>query len=66
MKTRRQHILDTVADLASDFLLYNRKEDADLPRGAIEESVQYGEITVDEIVAEFRSVVAEVCGKRRM
>lgn len=53
-KTRRRHILDKASDLAADFMYYDRKEDEDLPRGAIEEAIAAGEITVDEIVAEFR------------
>lgn len=55
MATRRQAILDTVADLASSFMYYDRKEDEALPRGAIEEAIQEGEITVDEIVEDFRA-----------
>lgn len=50
----KQTILLTVRDLVSNFLYYDRKEDEELGRGAIEEAVKSGEITVDEIVAEFR------------
>lgn len=52
--SRRQLILTHVADLVSDFLYYNRKEDEDLPVGAIQDAVGEGEITADEIVAKFR------------
>lgn len=34
-------------------MYYDRKEDAELPVGAIEESVKAGEITKAEIVAAF-------------
>lgn len=51
---RREMILLTTTDLATDFLCYNRKEDEDLPVGAIEEALGEGEISVDEIVDEFR------------
>jgi hypothetical protein len=34
-------------------MYYHRKEDEDLPRGAIEEAVEAGEITVDEMIEEF-------------
>ena len=47
-------ILGNVADLVSDFLYYDRKEDEDLPKGAIELAIENGEITVDEIVEHFR------------
>lgn len=53
-KTRREHIMDTVTDMVTDFFYYDRKEDGDLPRGAIEEAIEAGEITVDEIVQKFR------------
>lgn len=54
---RRQHIMDTVSDLVANFMYYDRKEDSDLPLGAIEEAVAGGQITLDEIVAHFRSVL---------
>ncbi len=56
-KTRRQLILNTVADLVGEFLYYGRKEDENLPRGAIEEAVEKGEITATEIVEAFREGV---------
>ena len=52
-KTRAEHIRDTISDLVSCFLYYDRKEDEDLPRGAIEEAIQNNEITFDEIVKQF-------------
>lgn len=52
--TRRDWILASVADLASSFMYYDRKEDEDLPRGAIEEAVAAGEISTEEIVEEFK------------
>lgn len=59
-KIRRQRILLTIEDLVSDFLYYARKEDEGLPRGAIEEAIQAKEITIDEIVAEFRKHLESV------
>ncbi len=50
----KQQILNTISDLVSDFMCYDRKEDEDLPRGAVEQAVKDGIITVDEIVNEFR------------
>jgi hypothetical protein len=43
----------TISDLVSSFLYYDRKEDRDLPRGAIEQMVKDGVTTPDEIVALF-------------
>jgi hypothetical protein len=57
MTTRAALILDTVTDLVSMFMYYDRKEDEDLPRGEIEEAIAFGEVTVDEIVARFRAGV---------
>jgi hypothetical protein len=54
MKTRKEFILDAVSDLAGQLMYYDRKEDEDLPMGAIEEAVSAGEITVDEIVDCFK------------
>jgi hypothetical protein len=53
MVNRRQTILNTVEDLVTDFLYYDRKDDDDLPREAIEEAISAGEITEAEIVAHF-------------
>jgi hypothetical protein len=39
--------------MVGDLLYYNRKEDEDLPRGAIEAAVAAGEITKQEIVDAF-------------
>jgi hypothetical protein len=50
----KQTILDTISDLCSDFLYYDRKEDEDLSMEQLNEAVKSGEITVDEMVAEFR------------
>jgi hypothetical protein len=42
-----------ISDLISDFLYYDRKEDEILPVGEIERVIRAGEITVDDIIAEF-------------
>ena len=54
MASRRQRIENIITDMISDFLYYDRKEDEDLSRGAIEDAVSSGEITLDEIVNKFR------------
>lgn len=53
MKTRRENIEATITDMVTDFLYYDRKEDEELPREAIEESIAAGEISVKEIVELF-------------
>jgi hypothetical protein len=47
-------ILARANDLARDFLYYDRKEDEELLRGEIQKAVERGEVTKEEIVAEFR------------
>jgi hypothetical protein len=58
-KSRRSLILDTVTDLVSNFLFYDRKDDEDLPRGSIEEAIEKGEISAAEIVERFRKCLSD-------
>jgi hypothetical protein len=58
-KTRRETILATAEDLMSNFLYYDRKEDEDLPRGAIEAALESGEVTVDELLGIFRAALVQ-------
>jgi hypothetical protein len=48
---RVEHIRNSLSDLISNFLYYDRKEDEDLPMGEIEAAVKAGEITIAEMVA---------------
>jgi hypothetical protein len=59
---RRDVILDTIDDLVTDLLWEGRKEDEELPRGAIEEAIAAGEVTEEELVAKFRNVLCEARG----
>lgn len=52
-------ILGHVKDLVADLLWYDRKEDEDLPRGAIEKAIEDGEITAEEIIEQFRVELEE-------
>jgi hypothetical protein len=53
-KTRVDHIRDRVDDLVGSFLYYDRKEDEDLPVGAIEAAIAAGEVTSGQIVERFK------------
>ncbi len=55
----KEAILGTVEDLVSGFLYYDRKEDEELPYGLIEQAIEDGLITVDEIVEYFRQKLLE-------
>ena len=46
-------ILDTIDDLCSNFLYYDRKEDEDLTMELLNKAVDDGEITVKEMVDKF-------------
>lgn len=60
-RTRKEKVLCHVETLSAKFLYYDRKEDDDLPPGAIEKMVASGEVTIDEIVAEFRKHLEVSC-----
>lgn len=47
-------ILDEISDLCSNFLYYDRKEDEELSEEELINAVKNNEITIDEMVAEFR------------
>lgn len=49
-------------DLVTDFLYYDRKEDEDLPMGAIQKALQENEITADEIVNKFSESIKSQLG----
>ncbi len=55
----KELILGTIDELVADFLYNDRKEDEDLPRGAIDDAVNSGSITVDEMVNHFRQKLEE-------
>lgn len=59
----KQKILDTISDLCSDFLYYDRKGDEELTIEQLNEAVESGEITIDEMVAEFKKHLKETYKK---
>ena len=59
MEDMKRNILNTVNDLVSTFLYYDRKEDEDLRLGQIEEAIENGEITENEIIEKFTTVLHE-------
>lgn len=50
-----QYVLGVVGDLVSNFLYYDRKGDDTLKVGMIEQLIDCGEVSVDQIVDRFRS-----------
>lgn len=55
----KEYVNDVIGDMIADFLYYDRKEDDILPQGKIDEMVEAGEITVDEMVEVFRFHLTE-------
>lgn len=55
----KQLILDSVSDLAKNLINYDRRDDEELPRGEIEKAIAAGEVTVEEIVTQFRAALME-------
>jgi len=55
-------IEDTIKDLIKDLLYYDRKEDEDLPPGVIEQQLNDGILTVEEIVEVFNQELQRITG----
>jgi hypothetical protein len=53
----KETIFDTVDDLVSDFLYYDRKEDDQLSRDVLESMIASGEVTVAEITERFQQAL---------
>jgi hypothetical protein len=51
--------LANAQDLAISFLVYDRRDDEDLSAKDLEELIERGELTVDEVVATFRAALEE-------
>jgi hypothetical protein len=47
---RRKAIFDAASDVCVDFVYYDRKECESLPRDAIEEAIENGDVTIVEII----------------
>lgn len=56
---RRQRILNEIDRMMSRFLYYDRKEDDELPVGAIEEAIRNREITRSEILLVINEVLTK-------
>lgn len=56
---RKALILDTVDDLVTGLLDYDRKEGGELPRGSIEAAIAAGEITAQDIVDRFAEALRQ-------
>lgn len=53
----KQEILNTISDLVTDFLYYDRKEDEDLSVEDLKKAFKDGVITTDECIEHFSMVL---------
>lgn len=49
-----ERVKDAVEDMVTNLLVYDRKEDEDLPQGAIEAAIKTGTVTIGQLVEIFR------------
>jgi len=54
MEGLKGEILGHIEDVVSNLLYYDRKEDESLPVGVIEQAIEDGVLTVDDIVEKFK------------
>ncbi len=50
-----EELKNTLLDMVADLLFYDRKEDDLLPIGAIEEMVDFGKVSVEDMVYLFET-----------
>jgi hypothetical protein len=60
---RKADILIALSTSISNFTYYDRKECEDLPLGEIEEAIEKGEITIDELTQAFKSKLITALGQ---
>jgi uncharacterized metal-binding protein YceD (DUF177 family) len=51
----KENIINTVKDLCSNFLYYDRKEDEELSEDDLIQAIEDGTVTIEEMVAEFEN-----------
>lgn len=62
MTDSKDKILRTLDTTVKCFLYYDREEDEDLPMGYIEAAISSSEISIDDIVIEFKRLLIEQVG----
>jgi hypothetical protein len=66
METKKQIALDTITDLAGDFLYYDRKDDDELSRDDIKNLIKNNELTREEIKKHFNKALDEALKTHRI
>ena len=57
MKSNKELILDHIETTVSNFVYYDRRNCEELPQGALEKAVENGEISVEDMVEHFKSLL---------
>jgi hypothetical protein len=55
----KQGLMNAIDDTILDLLYYDRKEDEELPKGAIEQMIKSGEVSVQDIVDRFEEALRD-------
>lgn len=53
-KITKEYILDSIDDLCMNFFVYDRKNDEEMKFEDIQNAINSGEITIDDMVERFR------------
>ena len=56
---RKQQILNTVYGVTMSMLTNDRLHDTQLPKGSIEEAIEFGLVSIDEMTSAFRSTLVK-------
>lgn len=56
-------ILGLIGDMVRNFTYYDRKECEQLTEEQLDKAIESGEVTIDEIVAEFRKCLKQIYNK---
>lgn len=64
MNETKKLIIDKISDLCSNFLYYDRKGDCELSMEKLNKAVKSKQITVDEMVSEFRKNLENTFSKQ--
>ena len=60
----KEKIINTINDLCSNFLYYDRKEDDELSEDDLIQAVEDGTVTIEEMVAEFENQLRNTLQKK--
>lgn len=60
----RELVFAEISDLVMDFVVYDRKEDDELPDGTIEDLILDGVITPNELAEHFRAGIMDYVERR--